>query len=178
MTEEKFLKQFQQALMDEKFDCSYIEATDQTSYPRLLLFLGVDDKEREKILEITALKQELMPGLASSDNPFYRLQFQAVFPFAVHPQASTQVSSLICYLNRLIELPGFEMDEVNLKLNYRYILLYGERSLNKNLCFSIIGLIMLTLELFSSTLERVAIGETTFNQILEEIIKIAQQVKP
>ncbi|BBI17717.1 hypothetical protein [Neochlamydia sp. S13] len=178
MTEEKFLKQFQQALMDEKFDCSYIEATDQTFYPRLLLFLGVDDKEREKILEVTAIKQELMQGLDSSDNPFYRIQFHAVFPFNIHPQASTQVSSLICYLNRLIELPGFEMDEINLTLNYRYILLYGERDFNKNLYFSIVGLIMLTLELFNSTLERVARGETTFNQILEEIIKIAQQVKP
>lgn len=180
MTEMEFLKQFEKVLTEEEFDCSFLEATDAVPYERLLIFLGVDEKERERVLEVTAIKQVFMQGLDFS-NPqepdFFRIQFQIAFPFNIHPQAVSQVSSLICYLNRLVELPGFEMNEIDLQLFHRYILLYGEEKFNKKLCLSIVGLIMLLLELFTATVEKVAAGETTFNQLLEQIITMAQRLK-
>ena len=180
MNEHDFLSQFQKIIREEEFDCSLVEATEIVPYDRLIVFLGLDEKERERILEVTILKQEFMKGLDLLDENgpvFFRVQFNVGFPFGIKPEATSQVSSLICYLNRLMELPGFEMDEISLQLSYRYILLYGEEKFNKKLLISIVGLIMLLLELFSSTLERVAVGEATFNKLLEEIIAISQKMK-
>lgn len=178
--EHTFLKQFQKALKDEEYDCSLVEATDVIPYERLLVFLGVDDKERERILEITALRQEffkeLIPG-ESHEPEFFRVQYQIGLPFKIKLDACVQVSSFICYLNRLIELPGFEMDEINLQLSYRYVLMYGEEKFNKKLFLSIVGLTLLVLELFGSSLEKVASGETTFNELLEQIVHMAQHMK-
>lgn len=180
MNEREFLTQFEQTLKLEEFDCSLVEANEVIPYQRLLVFLGLDKKERERILEITALKQEFIKGLDLSEShgsDLFRVQFQVGFPFNIQSEATAQIASLICYLNRQIELPGFEMNEIDLQLFYRYILLYGEKKFNKQLCISIVGLIMLLLELFTSTLERVSSGEATFNDLLEEIIKIAHQIK-
>lgn len=180
MNEHEFLMQFQKILNDEEYDCSIVEATDIAPYERLLVFLGLDEQERERILEVTVLKQELMKGMElqkSAGPDFFRIQFLVNLPVNIQPDACAQVGSLVCYLNRLIELPGFEMDEIDLKVIYRYVLMYGEEKFNKKLFISLVGFIMLTVELFASTLERVAKGETTFNALLEEIIAIAQQIK-
>lgn len=179
MNEHEFLKKFQQVLTDEKYDCSLIEISEGVPYERLLVFIGMDEKNREKILEVTALKQELFQDLEGkkhkkSGPAFYRIQFQMPFLFSVKPTVGAQVSSLVCYLNRLIELPGFDLDEINLKLSYRYVLLYGEEGFNKKLFTSIVGLVMLQTELFASSLEKVATGEITFNQLLEQIIEISK----
>lgn len=180
MNEHKFLTEFQKILSDEEYDCSLVEATEAVPYERLLVFLGLDEKDRERMLEVSALKQEFVKGFESTESDgsdFFRIQFQVGFPFTIQPRASAQMGSLVCYLNRLIELPGFEMNEIDLQLSYRYVLMYGEKGFNKKLCISIVGLIMLLLELFGSTLEKVAIGETTFNELLEEIIAISQNLK-
>ena len=165
MNEQEFLTKFQKILKDEEYDCALVQASDAIPYAKLLVFLGLDEKDRERILEVTALKQELMKGQDSTEDAepdIFRIQFQASFSFSVQPSAVQQVSSFICYLNSLIELPGFEMNEINLKLFYRYVWMYWGKKINKKLCLSIVGLIMLFMELFGSSLEKVAAGETTF----------------
>lgn len=178
MKEQEMLQQFQKILADEEYDCSLVKATDEIPYDRLLVFLGVDEKERERILEISSLKQEIMHGFdlgsaKSMEGDIFRIQFLVKFPFSVKPEAGSQLSSLICYLNRVIELPGFEMNEIDLQVFYRYVLMYGEEKFNKKLFVSIVGIIMLLNELFSSTLDNVATGETTFNELLEKIVSIS-----
>lgn len=180
MNEHEFLERFQKVLRDEEYDSSLIEATDVVPDERLLVFLGIDEREREKILEVTALQQEFFKELRMNElkePDIFRIQFQVVFPFNVEPKATNQMASLICYLNRLIEIPGFEMNEIDLQLSYRYILMYGEKKFNQKLLLSIIGLIMLLIELFGSTLEEVAQGKKTFNDLLEQIIALGQQLK-
>ncbi len=179
MEEHEFLHHFEKILNEEEFDCSLVDATDEVPYERLLIFLGIDEKERERILEVTALKQELVKGLdliESQEPDFFRVQFQVGFPFKIQPKFCPQVASLVCYLNRLIELPGFELNEIDLQLSYRYILMYGEGKFNKKLCIAIVGVIMLLIELFGDTLEQVALGQMTFNEILEQIVQIAHSI--
>lgn len=179
MNEHEFLLRFEKTLREEEYDCSLVEATDTVPYERLITFIGLDEKERERILEVTVLKQEFFKGLVEGEkegSDFFRVQFQVFFPFNIEPSASNQVASLICYLNRLVELPGFDMDEINLQVSYRYVFLYGEKGFNKKLFTSLVGFIMLTIELFGATLEKVATGETTFNQLLEQIIEIAKKM--
>lgn len=181
MKEHELLKQFEKTLNDEEFDCSLVDPSEEVPYERLLIFLGMDEKERERILEVTALKQELVQGmdLIESDEPdFFRVQLQIGFPFKIKPNCCAQVGSLVCYLNRLIELPGFEMNEIDLQVSYRYVLMYGEGKFNKKLFISLVGIIMLFIELFENTIERVSSGEITFNEILEQIVQIAQAISP
>lgn len=180
MNEHEFLVQFQSILRDEEYDCALVDATDVVPYERLLVFLGLDEKDRERILEVTILKQELMKGMEltkSIEPDFFRIQFQIGFPFSALPETSNQITSFVCYLNRMIELPGFELNEIDLKLFYRYVLLYGEEKFNKKMFISIVGMIMLTLELFSHSLEKIAVGEMTFNALLEQIISLGEKIK-
>lgn len=180
MNEHEFLLKFQETLRKEEYDCSLVEASEEIPYERLLVFLGLDEKERERILEVTALKQEFMKELGlvePKEAHLLRVQLQVGFPFKIQPTASAQIASLVCYLNRMVELPGFEMNEIDLQLFYRYVLMYGEKRFNETLFISIVGLIMLSIELFGSTFDKVATGEVTFNELLEQIIEIAKNTK-
>src|SRR5262249_42511673 len=112
----------------------------------------------------------------SKEPAFFRVQFQVGLPFNIQPSASGQVASLICYLNRLVELPGFEINEIDLQVFYRYVLMYGEEKFNKKLFISIVGYIMLLIELFGSSLEKIAEGKITFNDLLQQIIDIAASI--
>lgn len=180
MSDKDFLNQFEKILMEEEYDCSIVESNETFPYDRLLVFLGVDEKERERILEVSVLKQEMglniTPDQKNHEPDIYRVQFLIKFPFEVKPSASNQMTSLVCYLNKIVELPGFEVNEVNLDVFYRYVLMYGEKKFNKKLFTSLVGIMMLLTELFSVTLEKVSVGETTFNELLEEVISIAQSV--
>lgn len=177
MDEHRFLKEFQKALVSEEFDCTLIKETPELPIERLIIFFGLDEKDRERNLEITTLKQVAMGGLAPNgeDPTFFRVQFQAAFPFKVKETAVGQVASLVCYLNRVVELNGFELDEVNLQISFRHVFLYAEKGFNEKLFLALTGIIMLLCEMFSDGLEQVASGEVTFNKILEKVIEASQK---
>lgn len=170
------LKDLEAALKNENYDSHFLEPMDEFPYERLLAFLGVDYKKREKILEVTLQQQEFAEG--DSHAPGYvRLQFQSTLPFDVNELFTSQVASLLLFLNHLLELPGFEMSEVDSKVRYRYVLLTDSQGVDAKVCFAIIGIIILILDLFTETIEKVASGEMTFNELLENILETAQKIK-
>jgi hypothetical protein len=173
MAEKRFLKDLKEILHKAQLDCSLEEATDQLPI-RLLVYLGTDAKERERILEITSEQQDFT---GEGGSKYYRVQFQLLFPFKFIDNRVSQIASLICFTNRMIELPGLEMSEIDNSLFYRYTLLTIDHGLDKTLLAGIIGNIMLIADLLSDTLEGVGSGKTDFNSLLEELVKTLNSKK-
>lgn len=183
MSEQAFLKDLEKILRSEDVDSAIFEASEEAPYNRLLIFLGSDYQNREKTLELIVQQQELAeqlfekPAKKQKNGIFFRCQFQLTFPFEIQEFALQQTASLLLFLNRHLELPGLEMSEIDNRLFYRYVLLTGEASPNRKLFLAIIGIIMMISELYTETIERIASGKTTFNELLEEVLKIANRIK-
>lgn len=174
------LEDIQKILKAEEFDSAIIEPNDTFPYRRILAFIGTDHKERERILEIILKVQEL--GQELSDNredqqEFAKILFQVPFPFPIKEQSIQQIASMLLMLNRYLELPGFEMIEEERKLYYRYVLLTDTDKIDRKICLAIIGIIMVTLDLFTQPIELVASGEMTFNDLLDQVLKLNETLQ-
>lgn len=158
---------------EEGLDCSLEPDNRAPPFGRLFLYLGHDPRKRERIVEITAQTQDLGESLQSPPGKprFFRVQFEAPLPFAVKETAANDTASLIAFLNRMLELPGYEFDEVNGKVYYRYVLLTAQEKPDKELMMGLAGVIRLLLEVFSETIERIAEGTNSFNELLEQILE-------
>lgn len=171
------LKDLESALNKEKYPSHLIDSDEALPYERLIVFLGTDYKQRERLLEITLQQQELAEGLMHPIPGYVRIQFQSTLPFDMGDLATNQVAALLLFLNQLLELPGFEMIEISNKIRYRYVLLTDARGIDEKVCFAIIGMIMLILTIFTEAIEKVASGTITFNDLLEDVLDAAQELK-
>ena len=157
----------QKILSENEIECS-LEPSNRHPGGRVLVFFPSDHKQRDRSLEITSRQQIL--GGKEEDIPYHRIQFEAPLPFTVKEQCSQEIASFLFFLNRQLELPGFELDEGNGYILYRYVLLTPENDIKLIVLKGIIGSILLILDLFGEGIEKVAAGETTFNEILEKIL--------
>jgi hypothetical protein len=169
------LENIKKILEKEEFECILASPTEQFPINRLLIFLGVDAKERERMLEIIASQQQVSPefSLPKVVTHPYRLQFRVQLPFKVQDIALNQVASLLLFLNQFIDLPGFELNELEGQVLYRYVWIMQPSLIDEILIMSIIGAIMLNLGMFSDTIESLTDGKMSFNELLVQIISIA-----
>jgi hypothetical protein len=173
------LKEIQKILEKDEFDCSFFPADENAPLDRLLIFLGLDDRKRERLLEIMAAEQQIPPEfiLSPARHPPYRIQFRIQLPFKVQDASLNQVASLLLFLDQFIDLPGFELDELNGQVSYRYVWVITSHAIEESLIMSIMGAIMLNLSLFSETIESLADGKMSFNELLSQIVKIADSAR-
>jgi hypothetical protein len=169
------LNNIKKLLEKEEFDCTFFSATENVPVDRLLVFLGLDKKERERMVEIIAGQQQVSPefNLPNADSLPYRLHFRVSLPFKVQDSALNQVASLLLFLNQFMDLPGFELNELNGQVIYRYVWVIQPTAIEPTLLMSILGSIMLNLGMFSDNIESLADGTMSFNELLTQIINIA-----
>lgn len=180
MPSNEMLDQIQAVLEREKVNCFLAEAAEGKSQPRLLAFLGNDYKNRERFLEIMALPQ-ISTGMPhrqkEAKQDYIYVQFEFAFPFEVVEKAVSDISNVLHFVNRMIDLPGFEFDELNDKVFFRYVHLASKIEEDSFLYISILGLIMMALDLFTETLEKIATGQATFDQLLEQMIEVSKALQ-
>lgn len=171
------LKEICRELEKQDFECLLIPASPEMPLDRLLVSLGFDSKTRKKMVEILSVQMDIPAEMASSgyeDSP-YRLQFTTVLPFKIEDMALNQVASLVLFINRFLDLPGFELNELEGKISYRYVWMTERSHCDRLLVLSIIGGIMLNLTLFSDMIESLADGHETFDDLLSKIIKMVNE---
>lgn len=171
------LQRIQKILEAEEFTCSLFSANEQVPLDRLLVFLGLDSKKRERMLEVIGIQPPINPEYAlpqATSLPF-RIQFRIEIPFTIQDTSLNQVASLLLFINQFIDLPGFELDELNGKVIYRYVWLINSEAINATVIMSIMGAIMLNLSLFSETIESLAEGKMSFNDLLSQIVQMADR---
>lgn len=148
----------------------------------LLIYLGKNQNKNEQFVELQIVEQQLPSNVQNnvsfdSGPSYFSLQFQSVLPFEVYPLASSDLALAINFINANLELPGFEYDEANSIVRFRYIHFTNEaisETIIKSSVIGILGVIMMTLDLFSELLEKVAHGEMSYLKILEEILETSQ----
>lgn len=166
------LQHIQALYSQEELDCTLLSASQEVPYERLIVYLGTDHKERERILEITAAEQQL----DDTEEPILRIQFQIAFPFSYKNSAVHEVSSVLLFINRMIELPGLELSEEQNRLYYRYVLLTSAKDVTRTLILAITGIITMILDLFADTIEKIACGQATFNNLLEDMSSLLKKL--
>ncbi len=179
-TTQTYLDNLKKQIHLAEMDCLLIEARENSAIEQLIVYLGPDYKNRERLLSVQIQQQELgqsLPGAQAEQLPYFYIQFKTQFPFPVKEVSLAQIASLMVFLNRLTQLPGFEMNEVENSVSFRYIHLTTEVEPNPKLCLSIIGNIMLLIDLYGETIEKVAIGQMSFNELLQQIVDLSKQLR-
>lgn len=174
------LKKVENFLSEEGLNAVLVPASEEVPYERILLFLGVDSKGRERFLEMTAQEQILsqsLPGHHIDRKSYHRVQFKSTLPFTIDDLALSQVGSLLHFLNGRLDFPGFELNELDNQVSFRYILLTHEEGLDFTLLSTLIGMFTLFIESFAPCIERLAEGNMTFNDLLQEIIQLGERIK-
>lgn len=178
MHELEILQKLEKIFKNEDFDCSIEPNSNAPPFGRMLIFLGNDSLNRERILELTVQRQDLGESLNEEveESNFVRIQFEMPLPFEIKAHTAGEVASLCAFLNRMLELPGFEFDEINSKVFYRYVLLSAQDALEKKLITGITGVILLLVEMFSESIEQLGDGKNTFNELLEKILQTTESM--
>jgi hypothetical protein len=173
------LEKIKKTLDNEEFPCTLSSATEKLPFEHLLVFLGLDNKKRERMLEIVTIQQQISPEFLLSPPPLlpYRIQFRVQLPFNVQDIALSQVASLILFFNQFIDLPGFELNELEGQVFYRYVWIIHPTSIDDLLIMNIIGALILNVSLFSDTIESLADGKQTFNDLLTQITQFTDNKK-
>lgn len=174
------LQKIQSLLEAEGVECLLLPATKNLPFDHLKVMLELDDKKRERLLEIVALPQQTQ---AESTPPQVfnlpdRIQFRVQLPFKVQDLALNQVASLLLFLNQLSDFPGFELDELEGRVTYRYVWISPSTLLDSPSLMSIISAFMLNLRLFSDTIESLADGQTSFNDLLAQVVHLLDISRP
>lgn len=176
------LKEYQQILKNEQYDTRVLEMTEDTLLPCLVVHLGKDRSERDRILKIFVQEQELgealIPERKESKSIILNLLFELEFPFAFDAFYTAQLSSLLHFINDQHKTTGFVMDEAHQKIYYRFHTLSTAEGTNTKILLSIIGIMMLYYDIHYQSIEDVANGKLTFDEIAQQIIKTAQELPP
>lgn len=137
--------------------------------------LGPDARERERTLKILPRLQEsgeVLKAPADKKNPIVSLQFTSELPFKV--KSAKDTASLLHFINNELYLPGFHFDEAEEKIYFRHINYSLISGIDKKVLIGQTGLILLYLDLYMNPIEEVASGKSTFNNIIEEVVKEAK----
>ena len=168
------LEELEKHLKEQDYSCLLETPSDEFPFPRLLIELMNDEKERERIMEIRIRDQLVTPT-------YYQIEYITKLPFDVLDHAILDTARFTCFLNRSIDLTGFEFDEVQSELYFRHTLLGNKNKTDIRILHANLGAIILLLDLLSPNLEQVATGKATMNEIIEaslaELEKIGTLLK-
>lgn len=171
------LSQIQSLLKKENYPYLHASPSENNPQERLIISLGVDQKKRELKVEVTEHSLPRLPKFETKTPEAFpsRIQFKLVLPFKVVNSSLNEISSLLHFLNQSIDIPGFELDELEGRVIYRYVWLTSPAHLDEVSVLTIFSGITLNLMLFSDNIESIAKGQTTFNDLLSDILNKFKQ---
>lgn len=167
-----------QKLLDQKeIPSTLLKASSEVLYDRLVAVIGKNALHEEFLLEITVFPQSLKTSAHGKEESEYALiQFQYLFPLQVAPGAMQQVSGSLHFFNRLLHLPGFELDELHDQVLYRYSWVMKKSGIDLVLFSQVIGNIQLCLQLFHPYIKEIIEGRSTLDSMLEKMIELSKKM--
>lgn len=163
------------------FDCDILPAKGEMEVEQLLVAMGPDHKGRDLILSVRSaelpLNQELFSKykVEGELKSYHFLQLASCFPFKVEETALWEMARMILLLNKGLELPGFELSEVDGIVFYRYVLPVVDKHVEEALLICLIGTIDFLMKGFLENLEQIAIGAKTAQQMIEETSRLINE---
>ncbi|MBA3602787.1 MAG: hypothetical protein H0W50_03930 [Parachlamydiaceae bacterium] len=170
-----------QMLLDEKgLPSSLKQVTKDVLEEHLLVALKIAGHDQEELLEIKAYPQNLEGAFKKEEllDSYYVLQFQFIVPASFSASTFTQLSSSLHFFNRLIHCPGFELDELNERILYRYVWFIKKTGIDSFLLMQVIGNIHLCYTMFTPYIKEIAEGKFTLEDILGKVLELRNQLPP
>lgn len=159
------------------YTCTILNKSELIPMDQLVVELSPDSQERTRLLLIRAIRQNLsasdgLLGIKSQLRIYEELQLIVTLPFQVLDECIPDTARLVLLLNKGMELPGFELSEVDRILFFRHSFVVPEDDLDERILLALVGMIELILDAFADTLEKVATG----TQSLSDVVKEAQNM--
>ena len=155
-----FFIPIQAAFEAEEFETEILPRNEEVPVDRLLVGLGADDQERERIMELAITEPE------GDEQPL--LQFFVLLPFSATEDTFHETMRIIMRLNMNIPLMGFGISDENGMIFFRHVTVIPDEGLPQQWYSECLFLIGFSVDEFSPMIEQVASGEKTFEQIIEE----------
>ena len=150
-------------------------ADEKTPQERLMVYGGKDSHQRDLHMVLTAQTIEMSQQVSKDSDErakaYVRIQLDANFPFLVEDMAMAETAQFLHLLNLQVEVPGFYLNYLDNTILYRYVLLADREHIPQKILLSIIGVAMFFQDVFGQALERLAKGQVTFVELLQEIQK-------
>lgn len=163
-------------LASEEFDCFVQEAGDKNPFPAVVLHLGEDYQQRGQLLYLI-LKHQLFNPEGEKQSPndpkstHFVLEYRTILPFPVQDKGVADTARFLCFINKSIDLPGFELDEVERVIFYRHAFMGKNDKVDAPSLMALIGNTMMLLDLFSPHIEQIASGKITMNELVDKALE-------
>jgi len=169
MDYDKILLAVKEEIVKEGLDCM-MQSLEDSQQKNLLIYTGEDPAHRMRLIQIKVQTKETNPlSKGPKREELACFQFDAFFPFTVEDLSLEEVAQFLHFLNLQVEIPGFYLNHLDNTILYRYVLLSeGERIPYKTI-LALVGMAMLFQDVFSQTLERLAMGKVSFCGLMEEV---------
>lgn len=164
----------------QKFTTKIIEASEEIPFDALFISIG-DEEAGQSIIQIRIMEQivdedEDNIGIKQNSKGYFHIQFTVPIDISINEKYMSEVGRLVLLINRTCNLPGFEFNEIERVLYYRYAMLISGNTIDPYVVVSIIGTIMLYVTTFSDYLRDIGDGSKTFRDVIEEFQKIQTSV--
>lgn len=173
------LNQIHNFLEEHEYQSVFVEASEKLPIDSILVVLGLDHQQREQKLEIVEFAQNLnmaKPSEGIEIPEISRVQFKVLLPYKAEDLAMNDVAAFLHFINQSIDLPGFEFNELEGLVMYRYVWITSSLTLDPSILKTILSVIGLNVGLFSEVIESLALQKTTFNDILSDIVNKFKEI--
>ncbi|MBA3603831.1 MAG: hypothetical protein H0W50_09390 [Parachlamydiaceae bacterium] len=162
------------------YNSTIIHKSPELPIDQLLVELDRDAKGRELFLLIRTASQDLcindtLLGIQAPFRNYQELQLIVTLPFYVIDAQIPDIARFILLINKGMEIPGFELSEVDHMIFFRHAFVVPEDQLDERIFLSLIGMIEALVGTFAHMLESVATGNQSLMQIIEEVKDMIEQ---
>lgn len=177
------LNEIKKLLETKNYACEILNKSAEIPCDQLVIALELDKKQRSRLLLIRSIKQNLsaadsLTNIKTKHKSYKELQFILTLPFLVDTRQIGEIARLILLLNKGMELPGFELSEVDHLIYFRHSFLVPEDQLDERILLTLTGMIEMIVDVFSDILESVATDAKTLREVVEEAQRVLASQPP
>lgn len=174
------LPSIKEFLEKETIICSIEKGVGEFPVDYLMIDMGEDEKGRPQRIELFAVQKEIPETEDTSgrpksdktkggDKPNF-LHIQYFLPFKFRDESVNNIARFLLLINKTLEFTGFGMSEVDRLVYFRNDLFCDRSKVNTELLNGLLGYVLLIVDSFSPTIERLALQESTFQEIIDQAL--------
>lgn len=161
----------------QEFVCTVLPASSEVPMDYLFVHIGDDLKDRDLIVQINITeqlvdKEDRVTSIEEEPEDLYHLQLLLQFPFDVSLDQLGDLARLLLLINKSSGIPGLELSEPDRKVFWRHVMLVKDEEIDPYILISLVGSLLMTVNVFGDFIESIANGEKTFQEVVEEIQKL------
>jgi hypothetical protein len=143
------------------------DKNETTPFQHLIVKLTKDEKDRERALIVKLDENALTTPLDLETSKVTEsfVELCAILPFEVPTESTWHILRILNFINQALVAPCFAFDEISGRIMCRYTFLKPGSTISGPTFISLVGMILLWLDVFSRSIEEIAQGKTT-----EEVI--------